>query len=295
MTTKKLYFAAIIFLLILSGCNGGGGGGGSTPKYHYGTEGILFNFMKNSPPSEAFQGDRIPFAVEIKNQGTYSTSPNLWLSGHDENIIKIRWRGARPSPNRLDAKDENNPLGGYSVLESYANVNLPNKVDDYSTNMKLTACYPYVTNANAQVCIDPDPTSNQDDACTAKDISLSGGQGGPVAITHIDEGSSKDTIRFAVTVENVGTGTIIDKSKIGTCTNLRLNDIDIVSISADPLSGRRVTCKPNPIRLKDGNGMVYCSAPMGNLGPNAFTGFLIINLNYGYKQTISKSISVRRI
>ena len=161
--------------------------------------------------------------------------------------------------------------------------------------MKLTACYPYVTNANAPVCIDPDPTSNDDDACTAKDISLSGGQGGPVAITHIDEGSSRDTIRFTITVENVGSGTIISKSKIGTCTNLRLNDIDVVSISADPISGRGVTCKPNPIRLNNGQGVAYCSAPLGNLGPNAFTGFLIVNLDYGYKESISKSISVRRI
>jgi len=293
---KKGLIATIVVILVIfvSGC--GSSKGPSTTDYYTGTQGIVMNFMQNSPPAEVFDGDRVPFIVEVKNQGASPTTPKLWLSGHDRNIIHISWDNIGTNPGTIEARDENNPIGGYATLEAQSvSITLPENVDSYDTNMKLTACYHYTTHASAQVCVDPDPTQNQDDACTARDISLGGGQGGPVAITSIGVDSSKDKVRFTINIANDGDGTIIQGSAVGSCTNLRASDIDVVSVSQQPLSGHGLDCKPNPVRLVNGRGVVYCEASMGGFPRTAFTTLLRLDLNYGYKSSISRTISVKRI
>ncbi|MBW2971220.1 hypothetical protein KY320_03610, partial [Candidatus Woesearchaeota archaeon] len=248
----------------------------------------------NSPPTEVFVGDTVPFGVEIKNLGAYSTTPQLWLHGHDQNIIKLGWNGV--TPGEIDARDDTNPVGGFEIYESNnVEIALPAGVDSYGTNMKLTVCYPYKTFASAAVCIDPDPTNSGDDACAARDVSLSGGQGGPVGITNIAEDSSKDKVRFTITISNLGGGTVYKKSDGSPCTNLRANEIDIVSVKPQAISGHQLSCKPEPVRLVNGHGIVYCEAPMEGFPTSAFTTVLRIDLDYYYKSSISKSINVRRI
>ncbi len=284
---------ALIVLITLAGCDRNGPA--SESEYHRGTEGIVFNFMRNSPPSEVFEGDSIPFAVEVRNKGADSTSPRFWLSGHDENIIHLNWQGSSPNPGNLEARDENNPIGGYATLESNSvGVSLPNDVDSYETTMRLTACYPYTTFASTQLCVDPDPTINADDTCTSSDVSVSGGQGGPVAITHVQEESSRDKVRFVVTIQNVGGGTVIDRGKVSSCTTVREQDMNKVHVSAQSISGRSVNCRPNPVRIVGGKGIAYCETSMSG-GTSAFTTVLTMNLDYGYKSSITKSIKVRRI
>ncbi len=294
---KKRLIATIVIILVIfvSGC--GSNTTQSTTDYHIGTQGIVMNFMQNSPPAEVFDGDNVPFIVEVRNLGAFTTSPSFWLSGHDEDhIIHIKWKGK--TINNLEARDENNPVGGYDVLEEQSvSITLPDNVDSYDTNMKLTTCYHYITHASAQVCVDPDPTQNQDDACTASDISLGSGQGGPVAITSIGVDSSREKVRFTINIANEGDGTIIEgvDKIISSCTNLKASNIDIVSVSPQKLSGHILDCKPNPVRLVSGRGVIYCEASMSGFPKTAFTTILMLDLNYGYKSSISRTISVKRI
>ena len=289
----------IFCTIFLSGC-GSSQGGTSPTDYHTGNQGIVFSFMQNSPPTEVFNGDRVPFVVEIKNQGAHPTTPMFWLTGYDRSIIRFsphHWEGATSSKRQLEARDENNPIGGYDTLEANSvSIVLPEEVDSYNTNMKLTACYPYVTHASAQVCVDPDPTQNQDDACTTGVVSLGSGQGGPVAVTHIEQAASQGKVRFTITVSNVGDGTVIEQGAVGTCTNLKQSQIDVVDVKWGTVAGKGFTeCKPNPIRLVNGRGVVYCEASLGGLPNTAFTSLVSIEISYGYKSSISRSISIKRI
>ena len=288
----------VILVIFISGC--GNTGQAPTPTdYHRGTQGITMSFMTNSPPTTVFHGDTVPFIVEIRNLGAHTTNPKIWLSGHDTKIIvHEKWRGKLVGD--IEAKDENNPIGGYEPLEEKSiRIELPENVDSYDTNMKLTACYLYTTHASVQLCVDPDPTSNQDDACTAGDMSLSGGQGGPVAITHIDQDSTKDKVRFAITIANQGDGTVIRENTVtsGSCTNLKASDIDVVELSSPKISRFNLDCKPSKeIRLVNGRGLVYCDASFDKDAPKtAFTTLLTLDIKYGYKSSISKTINVKRI
>lgn len=294
--TKKLYGILVLglILIFIGGCTPRS----TTPEtinYHSGNLGITLNLMVNSPPTNAYEGNDVPFYLEIRNQGAHDTSPKIWLSGHDPDIINVNWNGV--SVSTIPGKSPSNPIGGYETLQApNVQISLPDGVDAYSTNMKLTTCYGYVTQASAIVCVDPDPTNNQDDACAAKSVSLSGGQGGPVAITNIrNEPSAGGSIMFTITISNVGGGTIIDKGRVGTCTTkMTAADIDTISIASARLGKNTLTCTPqDPVRLVNGKGTIYCR--QDGLTGSAYTTTMNLDISYGYKSSISRSMNVRRI
>ena len=290
----RVILVVSLFVLFLLGCEGNNSSV-DVPSYHTGNLGITLDLIENSPPDNAYHGSNLPFFLEIRNQGSYETRPLIWLSGHDPNIIRINW--AAISPGLLEGKSFSNPTGGYGYLEAPdVQISLPDSVDTYSTNMKLTTCYPYVTKASSQVCVDPDPTNNDDDACQTKTVSLSGGQGGPLAITSIkEEPSSGGTVIFTITIQNIGDGTIINEGKVSSCTSrMKASDLDVVSIRSAQLGYEPLSCTPtNPVRLVNGKGIVYCRR--SGLSGSAYTTTLNLELAYGYKSSISKSINVRRI
>lgn len=293
---KKIMLILVVSLLVLfiSGCDGNNSSV-EVPSYNTGDLGITLELIENSPPHNAYHGGNIPFFLEIRNQGSYETNPLIWLSGHDPNIIRLNWNAV--SPGLLEGKSFSNPIGGYGYLEApNVNINLPNAVDTYSAPLKVTTCYSYVTKASAQVCVDSDATNNQDDACTPKTVSISGGQGGPVAITHIEtEPSSSGTVIFTISIQDVGDGTIINEGKVNTCTSrMKASDIDVVSIRSAQLGYEHLSCTPsNPVRLVNGKGVVFCRK--SGLSGSAYTTTINLELAYGYKSSISKSINVRRV
>lgn len=290
-----VFFLVLVFL---SGCDGVGGGGVTpeTINYHTGNLGITMSFLAASPPTNLFDGNNVPFLLEVKNQGASDTNPLIWLSGHDNDIIKINWDAAPVGT--VFGKSPEYPVGDIkSMVDSSVLIELPTWVDTYSTNMKVTTCYTYTTQASTQVCVDPDPTNNQDDACQPKTISLSGGQGGPVAITHVkNEPSAGGGVMFTISIQNVGDGTIISSGRVSDCTTkITAADIDVINIGDTTLGFGNLACTPTSgtVRLVNGKGVIYCR--MDGLTGNAYTTTLNIDISYGYKSSISKSFSVRRI
>ncbi|MFH1399673.1 MAG: hypothetical protein ABIG95_06190 [Candidatus Woesearchaeota archaeon] len=297
---KKRYLVGLCVLFIfLNGCSGCEDSNGPDPSnYHSGTVGITMNFMTNSPPLSVYHGSVVPFFLEVRNLGAQDASPNIWITGHDPEIVVITttWNGANTG--LIPGRGDTYPAGGYATLEAKdVPVNLPEGVDTYSANMKVTACYTYSTLAAAQVCVDPDPTQNQDDACAVHDVSLSGGQGAPVAVTHVkEETSSAGDVVFAITIENQGDGTIINSAKVGACTtDVKASDLDMVTLTSVKLSSKSITdgCNPrDPLRMVNGKGVIYCKT---NVAGNAYSTALQVEISYGYKSSISKTINVRKV
>lgn len=299
---KKIILCAMIVMiaLLLSSCTtiGTKGSAGNSQNYRTGTKGIVFNFINNNPPSRIYNGDALTLTVEYVNKGAYDVIGGyFYLTGYDENIIFLD-----RSATNFAAKGKSiyNPDGVLVETASFmdSRIVLPENfnAEELKQNFLLTACYDYETLATPLVCIDPDPytTNPVEKTCTVKDVSLSGGQGAPVAVTLVQEESSRNKVQFKIHVSNVGGGDVIDPTvSVANChTQLRTTDMDKVSIHAE-FSGRPLLCEPQIIRLSGGSGFAYCSAPTEDFRQmTAYNTILNIYIDYGYRDSISKSVQI---
>jgi hypothetical protein len=300
-----LLFGLLVSILFITSC-----GSTSTSSGEYsrtGTQGIEINFMNNAPPNEIYVdsggGNEFEASIELKNKGAYpaeggSLEGKLYIGGFDQSVISGSWDGGDNIPSGLMGKNPLFPEGGYEI-KSYrdSDVNFPFASENYEPTIQVTACYNYETKATPLICIDPSPTSTsiKNKVCTVKDTSLSGGQGGPVGVTKIEQtGNSKKTI-FKIYVSNLGNGKIISLKKYSTCLDLKYDEVDRVEVSAEISSLGRGDCTPegtanSPLRLQDGEGFIVCT--FNNPTGEAYTTPLEITLKYGYSSSISKKINI---
>jgi hypothetical protein len=301
-----LFLIAVVIAVAFYGCSsldtGGGiqfatgndkGSGTADQNYNKGTTGLKLDFLTNSPPSELFDGQTFPFVLEIYNIGITDVNPYITLTGFDKNIISANW--ANRQPGIIPGKSQLNPTGGYASVEDNVKVTLPTGVNTFSTPLTAIACYEYVTQAVSQVCVDPDPTNNRDDVCAAKLIQLSGGQGAPVGITKIDTRPTIGMTYFIITISNLDkTGAVIKYDKVSTCIDqLTYQDVDAVDVMGANLGSQSISCTPTTIKLVNGLGTITCQAT--GLTGSAYSSSLQLNLRYGYKTSITKSLNIRRM
>jgi hypothetical protein len=189
MRNSILVFTVICTLIMFSyGCgeNGTFGGGNSNQAasaYSTGTQGIVLDFLENSPPADLYDQQTYPFSVELYNKGSSDTNPYMTLSGFDKNIIHVDWTNRQVG--LIPKRSIEYPEGGYGYLTDNVRITLPQEATGIPTTIMATACYDYETSATIQICVDPNPASNKDDVCEAKSFTISGGQSAPVAITGV--------------------------------------------------------------------------------------------------------------
>jgi len=267
--------------------------GSATQNYNTGIQGLTLSFLANNPPAELYNGQTFPFVLEIYNKGVTDTNPYVTLTGFDKNIINVNW--ANRQPGIISGKSQLNPIGGYGFIDDNVKVALPNGVDTFTTPVTAIACYEYVTEGIATLCVDPDPTNNRDDICAAKLVQLSGGQGAPVMITKIEAKPSIGTNYFLITISNADkTGSVIKSTKVSTCTEqLTYQEVDVVDVASASLGSQQISCEPATIRLVSGVGTTICE--VSGLSGSAYTTSLILNLRYGYKTSITKTLNIRRM
>lgn len=279
--------------------------------FRSGTEGIVMSFVPNLPPPEVYEGEPLQVMVQVENKGTYSVDRNsgkIHLSGYDPSFLSIGgpdgvgW-GYLP---RLEGRGPFLPQGGIDTLtfESPAVSGLSGaNIDKYEPTILATACYKYQTLATAQVCLDPKPfaPTSQDKVCTPSTVSL-GSQGAPVAVTRVEVEPAPDKTRFRIYLANVGGGDLFKEGSLPACDprsqGLRFDELDYVKVNSVTLSGRDLTdCKPldgqQMIRLINGQATLFCSATVQQQG--AYLAPLNIELEYGYRSTIAKKITIRAI
>ena len=289
----------LLFIVSISlGCNRG------EPKrqdikIHTGTQGLVLKFLPQTPPNIAYSGETMDIQIEVSNKGAYTTNGLLYFTGFDKSIIDIGFEYVDIP--EIEGKAEYMREGGKDViilsnpelLNQEIDVSLPPGVDDYKTRIEAIACYRYETTATIPICIDANPRIDTHDACKSTNVG-GGSQGAPVAISNIQVEPGYGKLRLILTLNNVGKGIVIDEDscpfgyKYGELGNLRSFSVNLEGISLD--------CNPAPlVKLNDGSAKVYCNANIAELiNTGAYKTPLTVRFDYGYKNSISTSLEIRK-
>ncbi len=215
----------------------------------------------------------------------------------------------------LAGDNEETPGGDIQVYDFPAYLfGLPESLETFNQPIMATACYTYATRTTAMMCIDPRPNSNARKVCTPASVTLSGGQGGPIAITSIEQQPSNQRTVFTIHVKLNKKGTydqVFDWPNLAKCNPnsgaiVRATDLNVVYVDYIALSGLPgiITCaQPTNygyrIRLDDsGNGQITCTAELGTVyaqTQGAYEAPLTIDLAYGYSKSVQKLVNIRKI
>jgi hypothetical protein len=313
MNMKRIFAVSgtiilVLLVMFLSGCNNGSESDGNGATIQSGTKGIEMNFVSNAPPAQVYvdEGGSAKFEaiLELRNKGAYpkegdkSLSGQLYLTGFDPTVITGNWVDGGPElPVDLNGKSFSFPDGGYNVKTFEGDVNYNYEAESYEPMLMVTACYNYVTKASPLVCIDPTPYSpvSKKKVCTIKNSALSGGQGGPMGVTSIEQAGTSAKTVFKIYISNLGDGRVLYMDSVGNCMNPDFNDVDKVNFEVKISSLGNGDCTPETeVKLQNGKGLIVCSFD-NPTGSDAYSTPMDITLKYGYSSTISKKISILKL
>jgi hypothetical protein len=201
-------------------------------QVYVGSEAAEMRFLENTPLPKTFasSGQLLDVAMEVKNQGTFPLRGRLFLSGFDPNVIQLPHSVDIPSRNcgfnEIFPKSRSYIEGGTCVEEFRAPLNLESIIDSYDATIFGQLVYPYVTEANVVLCVDPNiqQFTIGRKACQMTSVTYSGGQGAPVAVTTVEPSPIGDgKILFRITIQNIGDGEVVDYNKAP--TQLKPSDV----------------------------------------------------------------------
>lgn len=293
----------VLCIFFILGCNRMDPDSRREQEIYKGTEGLEMRFLPNSPPSRVYDTSEINIMSELKNKGTYDISGNncyIHLSGYDDTIIQ-GLDDEKYCGTDLFGKSRVYPEGGSDTIEfSTDRIRLPTGVDSLSQKFIFTSCYDYETIASPVVCIDPNQysISSVKEACTVRDVSMSGGQGAPVEVSRVEvDMIGKDKVGFRIHVSNAASGTVIRKgvslsSRGGkSCPyNLEYDDYNVIDYDVQMSGGSLESCTPDQPRLINGQGQIFCKFRIR--GDQPYTTPLQVRLRYSYMDSMSKTVDI---
>jgi len=323
---------SILILIFLYGC--GNGGDKDTiinPEEIYsGTEGLFLSFLENTPPPQVYENENFPVAMSLENRGANDIQEGYLAITLDKDYMlldksslsatqnKIRFKDIDHIQFNLEGKSLLNPVGSQDKLTfSIDALQLEKMSETHRSPIIMTACYDYQTKLSQTVCIDADMYNLKvkEKACQVQDYELNS-QGAPVAITKIETsmGSSEEELnpRFTIYFENKGTGQTIDNNFVREAC---------YASSKDPLnfekwnkvkakafltrSGEKIqldcdisdeTRKDVEVRLRDNQEKIRCLARDSfNTGARTFSTVLLIELAYGYTESIAEEVNIDKV
>ncbi|MFH1649815.1 MAG: hypothetical protein ABIA93_04660 [Candidatus Woesearchaeota archaeon] len=204
------------------------------------------------------------------------------------------------------------PTGGIQEIDFPVEIlrnNWPSDLPETQQQLLFTNCYAYATYATPLVCIDTQPYSVTRKACTAGSVTL-GSQGAPVQVSRIDEEVTPKMVYFTIHVKHVGTGQIYKLTSLDKCdpwsyARVTESDLNAVTLGTVIFSGasyedRSIECIPKnrEIRLTNGEGSITCAYTFprdASVSQTAYQAPLLVELWYGYGETIQKTVTIKRI
>lgn len=301
---KKELIAVIILMIFLVSCtNDTGSTGPSNKNWRSGSEALRMSFVSDNPPSEILSTQELSVMVEYSNRGAYDigvSNLKFYLTGYDSSILFNNPIQQSSSSVTLEGKDPYNSQGSqtaYAQWKSSVDLNGIADVDSFRQDLTVTACYNYRTIATPLVCVDPKKYDLVvSSRCTFDIQDLGSNQGGPIAVSSIKKRTTRDKVYFEIYIKNVGNGIPFVKS-IDNCHNsLGIRDINQVKLEKISLSKKDFTssCKPSTtIHLDNGQGYFVCERDMPE--NSFFNGVMEIELSYGYRETMSRSLNIVNI
>lgn len=310
----------LLALLVLNSCTQGKTSAREGTSYNTGIQGLIINFLKNSPQDKYVVGNEpepVSIIIEVRNKGSYPqpgdlnllSNAILYLSGFDKDIIRLDEK--KPLDSKfLEGRTSLNTEGGYSAVEFKGDIDISNKVTDrYKPNILATLCYPYFTKLSANVCIDPFPYDVQDikqkKTCQIGTVNLKS-QGAPISISKIEEEALSNKLQFKIQLKNSGTGDVIKTDLLNKCSpesseRLDRQDFDRVELVSATISNIALNCKPleenKYVRLVNNEGFIICDYNKENYegAASTYTTVLNVQLKYGYREVVSKTVEIEKI
>jgi len=281
---KAILIGMVCLLLICSGC-----GLLNRDKvkaepevvdYHKGTEGLVLKLLKGSPPEKIWKESDFFIGVELKNKGAYDIE-NAIIKLHGFNPKYVIPSEREERTGTLHGKSPGYPEGDYKIVEfKETNVIAPPGKEPLS--FTVSAEYDYKTEASTVVCISPELNpliKTKEKICEIKEISLSGGQGAPVAVITVNEipgyKSGKLNLKFIIDIEDKGKGEVLG---------------DII-VEEAKLSNQNIQCDPSTLKLDKKKGRIKCEIDLDRpSGP--YESILLVKLSYKYKTKVDEKIEV---
>ncbi|MCX8147330.1 MAG: hypothetical protein N3D84_02590 [Candidatus Woesearchaeota archaeon] len=295
-------------------------------NYKVGLQSFSLTFLPGMPPDEIYAPEKdikSPFQIglSISNNGAYDIKEGFLALAFERDYVRIkRWNvesnvtpiGASGERTffSLKGRSQADPYGEQKVILIDAEaLPIEKQLSQHQLVFSLTSCYKYETEASKDACLDTiiGPTTTKK-ICTVSDLQFSGGQGAPVEVTKVEEKIIQDenSIRpqFIIHIKNSGSGEVVDKDKISdACSSIQLNydsfnivSLDEVKFSRYSKSNGAIECSPEKIKLKEGEGTTRCLLKAGLIKPGdeSFVAPLTIKLSYGYTQSYSKQMVIKR-
>ncbi|MBW2967910.1 hypothetical protein KY362_05485 [Candidatus Woesearchaeota archaeon] len=302
--TKKIILvisaiALCALLAVTTACSGGFFRGRDrqmeTYDFRSGTKGVELEFLQSMPPDEVFVGTDFSVGVKLKNMGAFSIYDRAELQVQPTDPTAFTFQQGKSEPFELGGKSLYIREGDEDVIMFSAKAvcfrgfdgTAASSIKHVETKIKATACYYYETEANADICIDTLHHQRRPDeavACTMQDVSLSGGQGGPVGVTKVKvqpplPQAQGVLLQLPITIKKVAGGdTTIFHPEAGSCVDFE--EQDEVEVSAT-LGGKTMQCEPEKIQLRArvDEPNLLCQVPLDpSLG--AYKSPLSINIKY---------------
>jgi hypothetical protein len=309
--------AAICFVLIVSlfllACTSPDTNSKLEKDLYRGTEGVSLTILEKGVPSEVFEGEEISLVAKLENKGVYESASPIMLVSLEKGYMEFKSGNhiSRQAISKLEGKTIFNTFNDFQIAEFPIKVKTINDQSEYhDATILVNMCYDYYGKAFADICIDKDPHSvgSQKSVCTVSDIDLSGGQGGPVAITKIESRMMVDenSIRpqFRIYISNAGQGNVIRYgTKDSVCSNSGLvqgdyNTVDLVDITFSNFHISDFECNPLPLILQKNEDYVTCTLKAGKISKNVGASYLTpikVEFKYGYIESASKQIKIKKI
>jgi len=302
MEKKKYIILALIIigLVLISGCaKKSTAETAPSGAFIGGTNGLVMSFVADAPPSEYPQGVPFDIIVNVENKGEY-TVPT------DQAVMVIG--GIPYVDNKTQKLDE---LTGRQLLQKTATPGGVLQVQFSSDGsptfpgsqpQKITAslCYAYVTQIQGTVCVKESlakQTVGGAELCTITGDKTVYSSGAPIKITSLTESATSQAgkvigLRFTMFVKDEGPGV----SYLGETCPPNLADANKVKVTSAKLVslGIDLDCKKavdGVLITGDKGGIITCVTPEGANIEGEFEDVLLMELSYGYTQSITKSIT----
>jgi hypothetical protein len=305
---KNVLAVLVLFLIVISGCQ-------KNPEMNQnvykGTNGLVVEVLKNSPPTEVYEEESFKIVARLINKGAYPITNGIFLLTLEKDFIDLQ--GSEINQFGLDGKNAFNAWND-EVIKSYdlTAKRLDSLSEKHESIMLLTACYDYETLASFDICIDTNPynkKSTSDPVCQVKQLT-SAGQGSPVVVTIVEQDISEETnyVRpmFDIYIENKGKGDVTAPGSQGLiCSSSPINEekkdiynmIDLKEVEFSNLkkSSGQIKCTPQLMKLENNKATARCTVNSGLISKNnpSYQTALKITLKYSYTETQTVYVDIK--
>ncbi len=265
---------------------------------HAGADAVKVDFVANAPPESVYEQTPIPLVVLLKNDGAYDIINGYLALAVDKYISLV----SEPvTAFNLAGRTPYTPQGESQYINFIANaIALDPQSQIHSAEIRATVCYPYKTQATANVCVDTAiyRPNVRDKPCEVKSLKFSG-QGAPVGISRVDTNmipAQGDMVipEFIIYIDNLGKGLVVDSGRIlDACSGFALGQpfYNIVKVNAR-LSDMPLSCTRELKLLKKGTNFIRCVGSPLSMRLGTYPSPLMIKVDYGYVQSVSKIIKI---